>query len=130
MQLGGGAALQLVPRRDQAAYAVLLREHDVGRALMYTPHPSLAPIEMAAAGMLTVTNTFENKTADALAAISPNLIAVEPGVDGVVAGLREAVAGAEDAERRVRGAAVNWSRHWRDSFDDALVARLESFLEG
>ena len=34
---------------------------------MYTPHPSLVPIEMASAGMLTVTNTFENKTADALA---------------------------------------------------------------
>ena len=30
---------------------------------MYTPHPSLVPIEMASAGMLTVTNSFENKTA-------------------------------------------------------------------
>ncbi len=129
MQLGGGTALQLVPRRDQAGYAELLREHDVGLALMYTPHPSLAPIEMSAAGMLTVTNTFENKTADALAAISPNLIAAEPRLDGVVAGLREAVAGAEDAERRVRGAAVNWSRNWDESFDDALMHRLESFLK-
>ena len=43
--------------------AQLLREHDVGLALMYTPHPSLVPIEMASAGMLAVTNTFENKTA-------------------------------------------------------------------
>ena len=56
----------------------VLREHDVGLALMYTPHPSLVPIEMASAGMLTVTNSFENKTAEALAAISPNLIAAEP----------------------------------------------------
>jgi hypothetical protein len=95
---------------------------------MYTPHPSLAPIEMAAAGMLTVTNTFETKSADALAAISPNLIAVEPGLESIVAGLREAVAGAEDAERRVRGARVNWSRDWDESFDDALMERLETFL--
>ena len=80
-----------MPRRDQAGYAELLREHDVGLALMYTPHPSLAPIEMAAAGMLTVTNTFETKTADALAAISPNLVAVEPTLESVVAGLSEAV---------------------------------------
>ena len=63
MQLGGGAALELVPRRDQAGYAELLREHDVGLALMYTPHPSLVPIEMAAAGMLTVTNTLRDQDA-------------------------------------------------------------------
>lgn len=128
MQLGGGTALQLVPRRDQAGYAELLREHDVGLALMYTPHPSLAPLEMAAAGMLTVTNTFETKSAEALAALSPNLIPVEPGVESIVAGLREAVGGAGDAERRVRGSRVNWSRDWDESFDDALMGRLEKFL--
>lgn len=128
MQLGEGAVLELVPRTDQAGYAELLREHDVGLALMYTPHPSLPPIEMAAAGMLTVTNTFETKTAEALAAISPNLVAVEPTLDGVVAGLRAAVAGAEDAERRVSGANVSWSRDWSESLDDALMERVESFL--
>jgi hypothetical protein len=126
----GGATLELLPRRDQAGYAELLREHDVGLALMYTPHPSLAPIEMAAAGMLTVTNTFETKTADALAAISPNLIAAEPTVASVVEALREAVAGAEDAERRVAGADVLWSRSWADSFDDALMDRVERLLDG
>ena len=52
---------------------------------MYTPHPSLVPIEMASAGMLTVTNTFENKTAEALAAISANLIAAEPTIEAVAA---------------------------------------------
>jgi GT2 family glycosyltransferase len=124
----GGAALELLPRRDQAGYAELLREHDVGLALMYTPHPSLAPIEMAAAGMLTVTNSFETKTAEALHAISPNLIASEPSVDGVVEALRQAVAGAEDVERRVQGAEVHWSRSWSDSFGDALMTRVESLL--
>jgi hypothetical protein len=128
MQLGGGTVLELVPRRDQAGYAELLRDHDVGLALMYTPHPSLPPIEMAAAGMLTVTNTFETKTAEALAAISPNLLAVEPTLEGVVAGLREAVAGAEDAERRVRGANVSWSRDWSESLNDAVMERVESLL--
>ena len=50
---------------------------------MYTPHPSLVPIEMASAGMLTVTNSFENKTPATLTAISSNLIAAEPTIDGV-----------------------------------------------
>ena len=89
MQLGGGTALRARCRAaTRRATRELLREHDVGLALMYTPHPSLVPIEMAAAGMLTVTNTFETKTADALAAISPNLVAAEPTLESVVAALR------------------------------------------
>ena len=83
IELGGGASLELLPRADQAAYGELLRAHDVGLALMYTPHPSLVPLEMASAGMLTVTNTFENKDAEALRAISANLIAAEPTLDGI-----------------------------------------------
>lgn len=126
--LGGGAALELLPRSDQASYSELLRGHDVGLALMYTPHPSLVPIEMASAGMLTVTNSFENKTAEAMAAISPNLIAAEPSLDGVLKGLAAAVAGVGDVERRVRGGRVRWSRHWNESFDDALMERVELLL--
>ena len=128
MSIGGGFELRLVPRSDQTAYVRLLRDHDVGLALMYTPHPSLVPIEMAAAGMVTVTNTFENKTSEALAAISPNLIAAEPSVNGVAHALRMAVAGADDHERRVRGSAVRWSGHWSDSFSEDLLVRLERVL--
>ena len=54
---------------------------------MYTPHPSLVPIEMASAGMVTVTNTFANKTAAALAAISTNLLAAEPAVEAIAGAL-------------------------------------------
>jgi glycosyltransferase involved in cell wall biosynthesis len=130
LELGGGAVLQLIPRRDQGGYAELLRDHDVGLALMYTPHPSLVPIEMASAGMLTVTNSFENKTAAALEAISPNLIAAEPSIDGIAAGLRAAAAAVEDHERRARGSAVNWSRDWATTFDDSMMERIESLLGG
>ena len=56
--------LELLPRAGPGRLrARCCAEHDVGLALMYTPHPSLVPIEMASAGMLAVTNTFENKTA-------------------------------------------------------------------
>jgi hypothetical protein len=79
--------------------------------------------------MLTVTNSFENKTAEALAAISPNLIAAAPTVDGVARALLDAAAGVEDFERRARGGAVHWSSDWRRSFDDELVAQLRRFLD-
>ncbi len=129
LELGGGVHLDLLPRAGQDAYARVLRDHDVGLALMYTPHPSLVPIEMASAGMLTVTNTFENKTAAALAAISPNLLATEPTVEALAAGLLAAAAGTGDHARRARGARVAWSRGWEESFDDALLDRAVGFLE-
>jgi hypothetical protein len=126
--LGGAAALDLLPRSDQRSDSRLLTQHDVGLALMYTPHPSLVPIEMASGGMLTVTNCFENKTPEAMAAISSNLITAEPSIEGILDGLRAAVAGASDWDRRVRGSHVRWSREWRTSFDDELLGRLEAAL--
>ncbi len=126
--IGGGAYLDLLPRADQASYGDVLRAHDVGLALMYTPHPSLVPIEMASAGMLTVTNSFENKTPEAMSAISSNLITAPPSIDGVAAGLREAIEGAGDVERRVRGGRVEWSRSWADSLPDDLMERVEELL--
>jgi WsaF, C-terminal domain len=96
---------------------------------MYTPHPSLVPIEMASAGMATVTNSFENKTREAMAAISPNLITAEPSLESLAAGLAEAADRVEDFEARARGSRVNWSSSWAESFDDGLMARVETLLE-
>ncbi|MDQ2897999.1 MAG: hypothetical protein M3Y09_20605, partial [Actinomycetota bacterium] len=103
-------------------------EHDVGLALMYTPHPSLVPIEMASGGMLTVTNSFENKTPAAMAEISSNLITAEPSIESVAAGLREAAAGSSDFARRVRGSRVNWAGSWEEALHDELLDRVLSAL--
>jgi hypothetical protein len=76
-----------------------------------------------------VTNSFENKTAEAMAAISPNLIAASPGIEPVADALCAAAVDIEDAERRARGAHVRWSRDWAESFDAQLIARVIGFLE-
>jgi glycosyltransferase involved in cell wall biosynthesis len=121
--------MEVLPRQSQGEYRSLLREHSVGLSLMDTPHPSLVPLEMASAGMLVVTSTFENKTADSLRAISENLIPVEPTVDAVKAGLADAIAAIGDTDRRISGSHVDWSRSWQESFDDALVDRIKEFVE-
>ena len=95
---------------------------------MYTPHPSLPPIEMAAAGMPTVTNTFENKDAAALAAISANLIAAEPTVEGVAAALEQAEARCERLDQRAAGSHVDWPSSWKDSLSDDVMAGVERLL--
>jgi hypothetical protein len=122
--LPDGATLRLLPRVRQDAYADVLRGYDVGVALMYTPHPSLVPIEMSAAGMATVTTEFENKTAEAMRAISPNILTAPATVEGVAGTIGAAVRAAADVEARVRGSDVRWSRSWKSSFDDALLDAL------
>jgi glycosyltransferase involved in cell wall biosynthesis len=128
--LTAGARLTMVPRAAQSSYGALLRDHDLGLALMYTPHPSLVPIEMASAGMLAVTNSFENKTQEALSVISPNLLAPAPTITAIADALAQAETQIDDHESRVRGAAVNWSRDWNDSFSDQLMARVLAMLDG
>jgi len=123
------AHLSLLPRQAQRRYAEILPRHDVGLSLMFTPHPSLVPIEMASAGMLAVTNSFETKTAEAMGAISPNLITVPPSREGIVEGLAVAAARAGDLQARLDGAAVRWSRDWEQSFNDDVMRRILALLE-
>ena len=42
-------------------YGALLSRASVGVSLMLSPHPSYPPLEMAMAGLLTITNRFEQK---------------------------------------------------------------------
>jgi hypothetical protein len=113
IDLGGGDWLHPA---DDGSY-------DVGLALVYAPQPGRAPLEMAAGAMVVVTNTFETKTAEALAAISPNLVAAEPTVEGIARALCDATArgGGVDAP-------LNWSRSWDESFSEALLERLAELL--
>jgi hypothetical protein len=128
--LGHGTRLSLLPRMSLAEYQRTLPSYDVGLSLMLTPHPSLVPLEMAAAGMVTVTNTFANKTADALRALSANLIGAAPTIEGVGDAIAVATTRADDRVARAAGSRVAWSRDWRTSLDDALLARLRDVLDG
>ena len=95
---------------------------------MSAPQPGRVPLEMARAGMLAVTTTFENKSAEALAAISPNLVGAEPTIEGIAEALERAASDDGDAERRMRGSALRWSLDWDASFDDELLDRVTGFL--
>lgn len=128
IKLADGVHLQLLPRQSQDTYREVLRAHDLGLSLMYTPHPSLVPIEMASAGMLVVTNTYANKTRKKLSEISANIIAVEPTIENVEIGLREAAGNIEDYGRRVQGARVEWSTSWEESFNKDFIVQLKKFI--
>ena len=128
-RLGGGIELNVLPRQAEGRYADMLRKHDVGLSLMLSPHPSLVPLEMASAGMLTVTNSYANKTPEAMSAISENLITAEPTREGIAAGIAKAIAGVDDVERRARGARLDWTTSWDEALDARVVDRLRGFLD-
>lgn len=129
LELAPGVALHMLPKTDLQSYAALLPGFDVGLSLMLTPHPSLVPLEMASAGLPTVTNTFANKTAEALAAISPNLIGVKPTLEGIVDGLRAAIGRVDDVEGRLAGArAMTWPTDWDAAFPADTMERVNAFL--
>lgn len=55
-------------------YAQLLSETKVGISLMCSPHPSYPPLEMAAFGVVAITNQFIDKD---LRSFSPNIVSLE-----------------------------------------------------
>ncbi len=128
VQLTRNRALSMLPRQTQDTYATMLSGYDVGLSLMYTPHPSLVPIEMASAGMSVVTNTFANKTSERLAEISTNFIAVKPAIASIAQGLRTAVERTSNYPARADGADVRWCHDWECALSDTLMARVEDLL--
>ena len=128
LDLADGLPLELVPKTSLEDYIKLMPSFDVGLSLMLTPHPSLVPLEMAAAGMVTVTNSYANKTARHLSAISTNLIGVKPTVEAIVDGLIEAMSRVENIEERLAGAHLQWPTEWADAFPPESVKRIREFL--
>ncbi len=128
IRLTPDVVMEMMPKTDLQTYSERLPHHDVGLSLMLTPHPSLVPLEMASAGMWTVTNTFENKTAESLQDISTNLIPVEPTLEGVVAGLKDAISRVDQYHKRLQGSRFNWPTDWDDAFSPAAMKKIVDFL--
>jgi glycosyltransferase involved in cell wall biosynthesis len=129
IEFAAGGTLKILGKLSLDDYQALLPDYDVGLSLMYTPHPSLVPLEMAAAGMFAVTNTCLNKSAARLAAISSNLVAAPPTVEGVAAALCEAARRAGDTDARIAGSRVNWASNWDAAFHDEFMRRIGGWLE-
>jgi glycosyltransferase involved in cell wall biosynthesis len=123
VSLGRGARLVPAPWLDLAGYAQQMRESDILLSLMMSPHPSYPPLEMAACGGLAVTTAFANKTSEALAALSANIIAVAPTLEGISEGLEAALARLDDVEGRRAAAAIDLPASWQSSLAE-VVPRL------
>jgi len=116
------------PRLALDDYARALRGFDVGISLQYTPHPGVVHFEMAASGMVVVTNTFRNRSREDLLGVSHNLVPVPPTPECVASGVAEAVVRCSDIEARVLGAAGSWPTSWDQSFNENVMSAVEAEL--
>jgi hypothetical protein len=114
--LGGEHMLVMHQKMTEEEYHAHVRSVDIGVSLMYAPHPSVVPFELATAGAIVVTNTYENRSAGDLTKICANIVPAAPSVDGIVGAIRAAVARVEDFEARAANALVPAVTGWDQSF--------------
>jgi len=120
--LDRGYAPIIVPNLGWEEYCSLVRKMDLGLCLMYTPHPSYPPLDLAACGGVVVTNTYGVK--DALRQYSKNIICRDATIEGLLHGLVEGVALANDHERREKNYREDrLLRDWNESFS-AVIKNL------
>ena len=122
--LGNGKRLRMIGKLSLEEYEKTLPEFDLGISLMYTPHPSLVPIEMAAAGLVVITTNCLNKTESKMKAISPNIIGVDATLEAIVGGLEMGVTKIGDIKSRIKGANVNWPKSWEESLPSDLIHKM------
>lgn len=128
MVLPQGRVLKMIGKVGLKEYREMLPDFDLGLALMYTPHPSLLPIEMAAAGQVVVTNTCMNKTVKELEHISSNFCVAEPTIPSVAEALGKAAKRVNDLPARESGAQVNWSQDWDKTFSPDLLKQVQQWF--
>ncbi len=128
LRLSGASKLRFLNAEADDLGTWLPHGYDLGLVLDLTPSMSLEAIEMAAAGLVTVTNSYGPKTEGFVSAISTNLVPSPATVAGIADGLRVAAARTSDLEGRISGADVAWARDWRQSFPDPLIDWISGVL--
>jgi O-antigen biosynthesis protein len=102
-----------------AEYLCLMRASDLGLALMYTPHPSYPPLDLAACGAVAATNKFGTKKS--LEIYSRNIVCGDLDLKSLLGGLSQAATLAQDRpKRRANYRQNSMSRRWEDSLNNAL----------
>jgi len=99
-------------------YADLAGTIDLALSLMYTPHPSYPPLDMAASGAVVVTNRLMNKTS--LSAYSDNILCADLNIDSLLAAIQSGVALSASPIRQKNFESAGLQRSWEKAFAPIL----------
>jgi hypothetical protein len=100
-------------------YASIIRDTDLGLSLMYSPHPSYPPLDLASSGAVVVTNRYGNK--QSLDQYSKNIICKALNFDDLLLGIKEGVDLALNEQMRNHNYQENRiCRSWHEAFAPVL----------
>lgn len=128
LELYENTKLKMLPKVNLQEYTKLLPSYDLGLSLMLSPHPSMVPLDMASAALVTVTNTYANKTSEKMSQISSNIIAIPPTIEGIKTGLIRALGEVDNYEKRIAGSRLKWPTSWVDTFNAEVMNKLKRFI--
>lgn len=117
-EFSNGYRPTLLGKMTWTAYQEFLKTVDLGFSLMYTPHPSYPPLDVAASGGVALTNTFGSKTS--LDSYSRNIVCFDLlSHTGAQDGLGAALELMRDGKRRkAQYLESGLSRDWNASLRD------------
>lgn len=102
-----------------AAYAELIGRVDLGLCLIYTPHPSYPPLDLAASGAIAVTNRFGNK--QEMSNYSANIICGDLNLASMTAALEEGISLSKDTVKRTANhSSTRLGSDWRLAFSEII----------
>ena len=120
-----GVAVRRHEALTWADYVDLIAQVDLGLSLMYTPHPSYPPLDLAAAGAVAVTNTFGVKTN--LDRYCLNIICASPNLEDLVEAVRAgALLSSNRAQRERNLRASAFGRDWSKNLEPVAAFILRS----
>lgn len=129
---GKNVELHIKKHVAESKYFRILRTGDIGLSLMMSPHPSLPPFDLAAAGLATVTNEWQTKTEADFLNISDNFVVVKPYISNIVSGLAIAVNRSRDIAARQKGSTnLKWEHAWDGErcYGKALLQKVKSWIK-
>lgn len=113
-----GARPVILGQLDWSEYSNFLKEVDLGFCLMYTPHPSYPPLDIAASGGVVLTNKYANKQQ---LDYSQNIICEDLETSAMLDGFERAVNLAKNSQKRQQNFASNKiERDWGKTSEGIL----------
>lgn len=128
--LNNGQILEVIGALPQLAYQDFIETGDVGLSLTATAHPSLPSLEMAAAGLITVTNEWKHKKKEDFVALSPLFEIATLNCDSIVECLIRAETRAHDYNTRASNI-LDWPNNWSDErcYGISTAKRISAWLQ-
>lgn len=120
IQFPNGLVLRSLGKLSWADYPAFLQTGDIGLSLMLSPHPSHIPLEMAASGIVCVTNRYDVKD---MSMVSKNIISVDANINDVVVGLSSALVMSNNSTQRVKKSkfSVNLGDEMEDTVNKLVI---------